>query len=146
MDRDQKLEKCKEFFGALVEKLSGEYELVNSCNQDISQYLIPNGSIDELTYYSKPELSFRISDHWNWYASLTKCEKEHYIQCYTKEMPWTQKRLREGKASRAIQGISVCLMGVDGLYHVVYGERFDRKSKKWTWFESDPSDIAALAI
>ena len=144
MTRNQKMRECKEFFWILSDLLSNSYEIIGSCNKDESKYLIPKGTLHDLTYYSKPALSFRISDHWNWYAALYKCEEEHYIQCYTKDMPWTRKREREGMPSRPVLGTSVCVLGGDGQYHVVYGEKFDRKTKTWSWLESDPADIAEM--
>lgn len=146
MTRTEMIQSCKEFFNTLSDVLSSTHEVIGSCNQDISQYLIPIGTIDRLTYYSKPSNSFRISDHWNWYSSFRKCKEEHYIQCYTRDLPWTKRREGYGKASKPIYGICVCVLGGDGIYHVVYGERFDRKNKKWDWVESDPADIAEMVM
>lgn len=144
MTRNQKTHEYKEFFMVLSSILEKTHMVVSSCNRDLSQYLIPKGTLSQLTYHSKPDLSFRISDHWNWYAALYKCEDEHYIQCYTQDMPWTRRREREGMASKPVLGTSVCVMGGDGKYHVVYGEVFDRKSKKWGWLETDPADVAEM--
>ena len=146
MTRSNKTYACKEFFETLSKILNDSYEVVASCNRDISEYLIPKGTMSELTYYSKPALSFRFSDHWNWYAALYKCDKEHYIQCFTKDMPWTRPREREGMPSKPREGTTVCVMGGDGQYHVVFGEKFNRKTKKWEWIESDPADIAEMVM
>lgn len=68
MTREEKLQNCKNFFSLLVDRLmaAGGYELVGSCNNDNSCYLVPVGTSDQITYHSKPVRSFRLSDHWNW--------------------------------------------------------------------------------
>ena len=67
------LKACENFFSELTRILDGKYEVVGSCNQDISRYLIPAGTKEQITYYGKPELSFRISDHWSWDSNVKKC-------------------------------------------------------------------------
>lgn len=146
MTKDQKLEACKVFFEKLAEALSDEYEMLGSCNHDSSVYLIPIGTEDQVTYYGKPKKSFRISDHWNWYANLNKCDKENYIQCLSLDMPWTRNRPLPWKASKPIFGIQVALIGSDGKYHHVFGEKFDRKTKKWSWEEQDLSKVLSLVM
>ena len=79
-NKEVKIQKCEEYFMILSELLSETHEVVGSCNKDISKYLIPKGTASELTYYSKPKNSVRISDHWNWYANLNKCN-----------IPWRNK-------------------------------------------------------
>ena len=135
-------EKCKEFFIELSIALGADYELVESCNNDISRYLIPKGTREQITYYGKPDNSFRLSDHWNWYSSLFKCNNEHYIQCFSVDAPWSKKRVAPGKASKPIYCVQVCVMGEDKKYHCVYGERFNRRTKTWEWIESDPYEVA----
>ena len=94
---------CKVFFNELSALLSGEqYEVMRSCNNDKSLYLIPKGTIAQLSYNSKPADSYRYSDHWNWYANVNKCADPHYIQCYCVDMPWAKKRSEEGKPSKPI--------------------------------------------
>ena len=144
MTNIEKVEACKEFFNSLSKILESTYEVVASCNQDISKYLIPKGTIGDLTYHSKPDASFRISDHWNWYSNLKKCPNPNYIQCLSVDMPRAKKRPDYGKASKPIDGIQVSVIGKDGKYHAVYGEIFDRKTKKWNWLETDPADIAEM--
>ena len=135
------MSKCKLFFSRLAEILGEDYTIVGSVNNDSSMYLVPNGTEKEITYHSKPLYSFRISDHWNWKANLKRCKNEHYIQCFSKDLPWTKKRNGKGLASDPIYANSVCYFGEDGLYHVIYGEIFDRKTKKWSWIESDADDL-----
>lgn len=92
MNRKEKIQACIEFFNTIAGLLSETHEVVESCNQDISQYLIPFGSIQDLSYASKPANSFRISDHWNWYSNLMKNPDEHYIQCFSVDAPWANPR------------------------------------------------------
>lgn len=143
-DEQNKIYACKTFFDDLSDILKDIYEVVGSCNQDISQYLIPKGTISDLTYYSKPEKSFRISDHWNWYSSLKKCSNPYYIQCLSVDMPRANKREIWNKATKPKHGIQVCILGGDNKYHAVYGEVYDRKTRTWSWLETDPADIAEM--
>lgn len=141
------LEKCQKFFSELVDISKDHYFLVDSCNNDVSQYLVLYGTQDEeLSYYNKPSWSFRISDHWNWYANVKKCHIYSYIQCLSVDMPRAKKRLEVGKASKPILGYQVCIFGDDEKYHCVYGECYDRKDQKWYWIESNPKDIYEMAL
>lgn len=124
---------CKEHFMLLTKNLEETHEIVGSCNNDISMYLIPKGSIEQLSYNSKPQDSYRLSDHWNWYANLKRCSDEHYIQCYNVDMPWAKKRIADGKASKPVFGICVAYYGDDNKYHHVFGEKFDRKQRTWSF-------------
>lgn len=78
MTINEKNYNCEKFFEALCDMLSDRYEMLKSCNRDMSAYLCPIGTTSEVTYYSKPEGSFRISDHWNWYG--TGDYRYHYYQ------------------------------------------------------------------
>lgn len=140
MTRKEKFDKCREFFDILVDKLDGYYEELASCNQDLSAYLCPIGTTNEVSYNGKPEKSFRVSDHWNWYANTKKCKDPRYIQCYCIDLPWARKRLAENKAGKPIIASCVSIFK-DGKYHVVYGEHFNRKTKKWSWIENSPEKI-----
>jgi hypothetical protein len=33
------------------------------------------------------------------------------------------------------------MIGHDGKYHHMFGEKFDRKTKSWSWVETDLSDV-----
>lgn len=138
--------KCSKFFVFLSEILKDTYEVVGSCNQDISRYLIPIGTVGDLSYYGKPRLSFRVSDHWNWYSSIRKCSDPNYVQCLTDDLPETYSRREEGKTTKPRFGISVCVFGTDNKYHVIYGEMFDKNTKKWKWLETKPTDIAEMIL
>lgn len=141
MNKLEKINACNEFFMKLMSELGEQYEIVESCNQDISKYLIPIGTIDELTYCSKPNKSFRISDHWNWYANVLKNPNEHYIQCLSNDFPWAKRRKAPGKPSVPIFAIAVCVIGEDGKYHHIFGEKFNRKTKKWSWVETSIDEV-----
>ena len=103
----EKNTKCEEFFNAIVNMLDGKYERIGSCNRDMSAYLCPIGTTEEVTYHSKPEESFRVSDHWNWYSNTVKCQDVKYIQCYSADLPWARRRPEPNKASRPIMASSV---------------------------------------
>lgn len=147
MNVEEKIEKCVNFYKELATKLKDKYEIVGSCNNDISSYLVPNGTSEDISYTGKPPFSFRVSDHWNWYSNLKKCPDEHYVQCYSVDCPWPKKRLKVGKASKPIWCAQVAFYGEDNKYHVIFGEKFDRKSKEWSWIEPTVDDaILALGL
>lgn len=135
MTREEKLRACVMFFNGLAEELSDTHEVISSCNNDSSAYLIPKGTVEELTYHSKPDNSYRVSDHWNWYANINKCENEKYIQCWSVDVPYPRKREQPGKSTRPRVAYQVSKIGEDGKYHVVFGEKWDRKKKEWSWVE-----------
>lgn len=94
MTIDEKKAKCTEFFEKLSEALKEDYVVMGSCNQDFSRYLVPVGTESQVSYMEKPENSFRISDHWNWFANVNKCPDEHYIQCLSVDLPWARTDTR----------------------------------------------------
>ena len=140
MTMNEKMNKCKVFFDTLVNMIGDRYEILASCNQDVSAYLCPVGTSSEVTYHSKPEGSFRISDHWNWYANIKKCPDPKYIQCYCVDLPWAHKRPEEGIAGKPIKASCVCVFK-DGRYHVIYGECYNRKTRTWSWIDISPERI-----
>lgn len=133
MTKEEKILACASFYGELCERLEESHEVVGSCNNDISSYLIPKGTIEDLSYYGKPADSFRMSDHWNWFSSTRKCKDEHYVQCHSYDIPWQFKRYEPGKASKPRTAICVAYYGKDNNYHVIFGEKFDRRTKTWTF-------------
>lgn len=143
MNSDQMREKCKAFFAELCDILKDNYEVVGSCNKDSSAYLVPKGTADQISYYGKPENSFRISDHWNWFSSALKCTDENMVQCRSMDMPWCRTRTEPGKATKPHFGWQVCKYE-NGVYHAVYGDCFDRKNRKWFWLDTEPATVAAL--
>lgn len=141
----EKNDKCAVFFNTLSNMLGDRYETLASCNQDISAYLCPAGTTSEVTYHGKPEGSFRISDHWNWYANTNKCSDPKYIQCYCTNLPWAHRRPAENKAGKPITASCVCIFR-NGKYHVVFGECYDRKTKTWSWVNNSPEQILSELI
>ena len=106
---------------------------------------IPIGTAGQISYYGKPVGSYRVSDHWNWYAPLYKCSRPEYIQCLSVDLPWARRRSEHGKASRPISACQVAVIGKDGKYHHIFGGRFDRATKIWRWDESlTPEEAAAI--
>ena len=144
MTKEEKMNKCNEFFSKLELLLQDQYETLGSCNKDFSRYLVPIGTTDKVTYYGKPTKSFRVSDHWNWYSNINKCSNPNYVQCRSMDMPWARKRVEDGKPTKPRFGYQVAIVLEDGCYHVVYGECFNRKTKTWSWVDNDPKDIVNL--
>lgn len=138
MELQKKMEQAQDLFNLLADILSDTHVLVESCNQDASAYLVPLGTEDQITYYSKPKNSYRISDHWNWYSNTRKCHDVSYIQCYSEDIPFPRKRERPGKASLPRNGIQVAYFGDDGKYHCIFGDKYDRKTNAWTWVGLNP--------
>jgi len=143
---EMRMEKCREFFNALAVILQDSYDVMGSCNVDQTLYLVPSGTQDQVTYASKPDKSFRVSDHWNWYANTKKCQNERYIQCWSLDVPYPRQRIAPGKASKPRTAIQVSVIGKDGKYHAVYGEFFDRRTKTWGWLEASPEEVASKIL
>lgn len=144
MTQAQKLKACMRFFEELAEELEKEYEVLGSCNHDSSVYLVPKGKSDQVTYYGKPMWSFRVSDHWNWFTSLNKNSDEHYVQCFSIDMPYPRRRALLGQATEPRKGCQVAFFGRDRKYHCVFGERYDRKTKSWEWVNGSIEDAIKL--
>lgn len=143
MNRTEKISLCNRFMDRVAYLLDPYFELMDSCNQDISRYLIPSGSRSEVSYYGKPDMSLRFSDHWNWFSSLKKCNDPNYVQCRSLDMPWVRKREDPEMATQPRYGIQVCIYEkATGCYHHVYGDKFNRHTRKWTWIETDPVRLA----
>jgi len=60
---NSKFYKCKNFFDNLSVLLYSRYNVVKSCNNDRSEYLVPIGTEDQITYHSKPYYSFRVCEY-----------------------------------------------------------------------------------
>lgn len=143
---DLKIDLCNQFIDKLAELLGDKYEMVASCNRDLSRYLIPAGTKDQITYYGKPANSFRVSDHWSWFSSLKKCSVRNYIQCYSRDLPVPKARPRNNPdgATKAVRGTQVAVQTEDGTYRCVFGDKYDRTRHRWTWVEADPKEVIAL--
>ena len=143
----EKTESCLKFLNALANELGESYELVGSCNTDISMYLIPKGTLKDLTYYGKPLMSFRFSDHWNWFSNTKKCKDRYHIQCNSTDIPVPNWRMHDdNKATAPRIGFQVAIYGADKQYHHVYGDKFNRKTRTWSWKENDPKKVAAMIV
>lgn len=122
--KEYKMYYCMGKFMELAEKLKDTHDIVGSCNKDATIYLIPKGTEDQLTYYGKPEDSYRISDHWNWYANVKKCPDETHVQCHCVDLQKPRRRVDE-RATRPRDGVCIAYYGSDHKYHHVFGERYD---------------------
>ena len=131
--------RCREFMEGLRELLKDTYEFGESPFAATSCYLVPNGTADQNTYYSKPQKSFRCSDHWSWYANLKKCSEPRYVQCYNADALWPNRR----EGSGATKPIYICCVGyfTGTAFHCVFGEKFDRKTKTYSWVETTPQEV-----
>lgn len=138
--RDEDLEACEEFMKEMQRILDGKYEILGSCNKDISKYLIPIGTKSQVTYYGKPEKSFRISDHWNWYSNTKKCRDFSYVQCESVDMPKARER-KDGYATKPRKGLQVAIQGTDGKYHHVFGYKWNPEQEEFEWVSNNPMDI-----
>ena len=140
-----KYKKCRKFFDNVAEVLDHDYVVVASCNKDLSAYLVPKGTEKEISYYGKPELSFRVSDHWNWYSNLNKCNKPDEVQCFSVDVeePLSRDPEHFEKATNGRQVYQVALYR-DGKYHGVYGDIWNPERRQYEWKESDPAMIALL--
>lgn len=135
--------KCRTFFEELADLLKDNYVVIESCNADFSKYLCVRGTENEISYSGKPNLSFRMSDHWNWYSSLRKCPDINYVQCYSVDAPEPRPRKEYGKATMPIDICQVSIF-IDGEYRAVYGEVFDRSTKRIKWLEMSPKKVVEL--
>lgn len=137
---------CEEFVRNLKEALGDEYEWEwQGKGNSRTAYIFPAGTLDQITYHSKPRYSFRYSDNWSWYADESKCPDTDYIQCYNADLPRPKERQAPGESSKRILGIQVAMQGADGKYHAVFGEVYDRKTKTWSWKDATPEDVAYYA-
>ena len=151
---------CLNFYNELINRLSDKYELMASSNQhatlpvlesldDIlnyntrfySSYLIPKGTADQISYYGKPIGSFRFSDHWNWYSNVNKCSDLKEIQCFSVDIPWPRQRMGYGRPSKPRFATQVAFYGKDLKYHVIFGEKFNRKTKEWEFVTTSVDEV-----
>lgn len=128
---------CKKYFNELRDILSDTHEVTaNRCKvKRPDMYLCPKGTRKEITYHGKPHYSFRYSTKWNFYSP--RCEG--VVQCYSKDFPHAHTDSKGAGPDGAVLAFSVCYYGNDNLYHVVYGEKYNRETGEWEWIESDPA-------
>ena len=142
-----RFKKCESFFEELCKELEDTHELV-LCekNRSASSYLVPKGTADQITWYGKPDNSFRIGDTWNWYANMKRCSDEWTVQCVNTDLPFTANRkggIGSRERSPQVKAVQVAYKNGDN-YSCVYGQKYDRKTKKWYWVEADPKEVARL--
>lgn len=131
-------DKCRKFFDELSNELKDDYVVVKSCNADLSAYLVPKGTEHEISYYGKPEKSFRVSDHWNWYSNLKRCEKIDEVQCHSLDVNGLNQRDPEHPemATSAIQVSQVAYYSPeDHKYHAVYGRKWNPEKSEYDWID-----------
>ena len=134
-DSKEKRMACQKFFEELTEKMGDAYEVAPVLGNDESRYLVPKGRSFLVSYYGKPRHSFRLGHKWNFFAPISKCEQENYIQCLCPDMPKARKRNFPGSRSEARYAWAVAALGSDNKYHVIYGEVYNRITNKWSWIE-----------
>ncbi len=141
----EKFAKCERFFEELCEELKDTHEVyICEKGKSASSYLVPKGTIDQITVYGKPDNSFRIADRWNWYMNMKKCHDEWLVQCLNTDLPFTADRnggFGSSKGGRQVRAVQVGYKNGDA-YTCVYGAKYDRKNKKWYWIEADPHEVA----
>lgn len=132
---------CEIYFNNLTKILKDSHSILPSKNKDISRYLVLNGTEDQVTYYGKPFLSFRLSNHWNWYASYRNCIDPHHIQCFSKDLHLPFKRPMHNHASKPIFACSVGYYGLDKLYHIICGEIFNPITRRMEFIQKDIHEV-----
>lgn len=154
----EKAEACINFFTKLSELLREDYEIVHSNSREYvithkhwfgnlfrisDHYLVPFGTKSQITYYNKPYWSFRLSDHWNWYDTIEKCEYRNQIQCFNVDLPRGKRYTNDDKRSDPVSAFQVAIYGNhdDEAYHCVYGAYKDKNTHEWCWMEKTPEEV-----
>lgn len=135
------MKECNEYFYKLAERLNASHRVVTGKSGDISKYLVVTGTENQLTYYGKPFLSFRLSNHWNWKANLRKCVDPNHVQCYTKDLHHPFRRPDSVHASKPVYACCVGYYGPDRLYHIICGEVFDPSTKATRFIKKDIDEV-----
>ena len=120
-----------------------EYIMMSSCNKDNTRYCVPKGTVQQVTYYGKPEKSIRISDHWSWYANLKRCREKDNIQCYNVDMSGPTERLDEGKASLPIEAAAIAVYN-NNAYHTIAGAYIDCNTGEWKLKNSSFDELVSI--
>ena len=133
---------CIAWYNKLVTLLEpfGYKSVTSNSPHSKDRYLVKEGDQNLISWTSKPAKSFRVSNHWNWRANKNKCENPSYIQCYTRDMPWARKRRDDGVGTRPMIGCAVAFFTENKEYKVVYGEKFDRMTKTWSYVTITPEE------
>lgn len=117
---------CEAFVEQLKAELGDGYAWIwqGKTGNSRTCYIFQRGTLDQITYHSKPVYSFRYSDNWSWYESEKKCPDLDYIQCYNADLPRPKMREAEGAPSKRVLGIQVAI---------------------WTWKDNTPKEAAYYA-
>ena len=147
-NNDDDFKRCRNFFDQLATLLKDRFTVVASCNKDLSAYLVPKGTEDQITYYGKPAFSFRVSDHWNWYSNKSKCEDLSIVQCMSVDVEYPQRRdpRNPDKATQPKHAIQVAFYGPDKKYHHVYGDKWNPQRHRYEWKTRTPEATAEYVI
>lgn len=143
----KQLDSCIEFFNQVAALLTDIYEVLPGKSRQWRSFcLVPKGTINQVTYYGKPMNSLRVAMNWNWRAGLDRCTNPKHIQCVTPDLPYVKPRPKDHPewSSPPVFGNMVALFDTDNKYHCIFGEKFNRDTKTWTWINNDPEKIAAM--
>ena len=141
------LEKCVRFFNEVAELLKDTHVVVPSKSKKWESYcLVEKGQENQVTYYGKPVNSLRVAPNWNWRAGLDRCSNPSYIQCVTPDAPFARRRPKEHPewSSLPIFCNMVGYFDTDNKYHCIFGEKYERETKTWTWVENFPKRVALM--
>lgn len=142
--RPEMEELCKSFYFELEKELADTYTRHDTINgKHFSSCLIPNGTEEELSYYGKPEFSFRCADRWNWHSTKEKCDNPKYVQCFTRDLINPKRVLPGQNGTKPIRAKAVAIY-YDGEYHIVYGQKFDQKLRRWYWMDNDVEGVLGI--
>lgn len=143
----KQLDSCFEFFDLVAEELKDIYEVVpGKSKQFKSACLVPKGTASQVTYYGKPLYSLRVASNWNWRAGLDRCSVEKHIQCVTPDLPYVKPRPKDHPdwSSPPVFGNMVAIFDSDRKYHCLFGEKYNKDNKTWTWMVNTPKRVAAM--
>ena len=145
--KDQ-LDKCIQFFHEVAGMLTDIYEVIPGKSEKHKSFcLVPKGTANQVTYYGKPVNSLRVAMNWNWYAGLDRCINPKYIQCVTPDLPYVKQRPKEHPewSSPPVYGNMVALFDMDNKYHCIFGEKYNREDKTWSWVtDNTPEQVADM--
>ena len=121
-----------EFWRDLQKRLQARgYEHIGISAGNNSEYMVPAGTANQVTWRSKPELSFRLAENWSWFANADQCDDLEYIQCLNTSMPPAHPRQNGPlKGSSPVKGWAVAFFR-DGHYVTIAGNRWDPITGAW---------------
>ena len=140
---------CDEFFYELSQRLYPFYETIGVTNVHYqkygSRYLIPFGSDYQISRFSLPVFSFRMSDHWNWKPNENKYSESEIentaVQRYCIDMPPARLRKNSDRATKPQFGVLIAIYDSKGIYRCVYGDKYYSETHSWGWLDSNPEDV-----